>query len=114
MDGVLRERIYERGPELLSHLDEVEQTGVLPPLARGGYTAYAHRPEELEPEFAAAGLGMTDLVGVEGTAFLLTDLTERMNDPRAREAILAGARAHERVPELLGIGPHLVATGHRP
>ncbi|MET7880774.1 condensation domain-containing protein [Micromonospora profundi] len=114
MDGVLRERIYERGPEMLAHIDQVEETGVLPPLARGGYTAYTHRPDELESEFSSAGLDMTDLVSVEGTAFLLTDLTERMDDPRGHEAILASARAHERVPELLGIGPHLVATGRRP
>ncbi|WLS48451.1 condensation domain-containing protein [Micromonospora profundi] len=114
MDGVLRERIYERGPEMLAHIDQVEETGVLPPLARGGYTAYTHRPDELQSEFSSAGLDMTDLVSVEGTAFLLTDLTERMDDPRGHEAILASARAHERVPELLGIGPHLVATGRRP
>ncbi|MGW3896715.1 condensation domain-containing protein [Micromonospora profundi] len=114
MDGVLRERIYERGPEMLAHIDEVEETGVLPPLARGGYTAYTHRPDELESEFSSAGLDMTDLVSVEGSAFLLTDLTERMDDPLGHEAILASARAHERVPELLGIGPHLVATGRRP
>ena len=114
MDGVLRERIYERGPEMLAHIDEVEQTGVLPPLARGGYTSYAHRPDELRSEFSSAGLDMTDVVSVEGTAFLLTDLTERMDDPRGHDAILESARAHERVPELLGIGPHLVATGRRP
>jgi SAM-dependent methyltransferase len=114
MDGVLRERIYERGPEMLAHIDEVERTGVLPPLARGGYTAYTHRPDELRSEFSSAGLEVSDLVSVEGTAFLLTDLTERMDDPQGRHAILESARAHERVPELLGIGPHLVATGRRP
>jgi hypothetical protein len=27
--------------------------------------------------------------------------------------ILDSARAHERVPELLGVGPHLLATGIR-
>jgi SAM-dependent methyltransferase len=114
MDGVLRERIYERGPEMLDHIDSVERTGVLPPLAPGGYTAYTHRPDELRSEFSSAGLEVADLVSVEGTAFLLTDLTERMEDPRGHHAILESARAHERVPELLGIGPHLVATGRRP
>ena len=31
----------------------------------------------------------------------------------ARDLDLAGARALEQVPELLGIGPHLLATGIR-
>jgi SAM-dependent methyltransferase len=112
-DGILRERIYERGAEMLELIDSVERTGVLPSLARGGYTAYAHRPRDLESEFRSAGLAVTDLVTVEGAAFLLSDLNERMADPQARRAILESARAHERVPELLGIGPHLVATGLR-
>jgi len=113
LDGTLRERMYERGAEIMGLIDAVEQTGVLPPLARGGYTAYTHRPSDLAAELEQAGLELADLVGVEGAAFLLTDLAERMADPRARQAILEGARAHERIPELLGIGPHLVATGRK-
>jgi hypothetical protein len=38
----------------------------------------------------------------------------RMDDPAERAVILDAARAVERVPELLGIGPHLLATGIRP
>jgi hypothetical protein len=37
-----------------------------------------------------------------------------MDDPPARTVVLETARAVERVPELLGIGPHLLATGVRP
>jgi non-ribosomal peptide synthetase component F/SAM-dependent methyltransferase len=116
LDGVLRERMYERGLEMLDLIESVERTGVLPSLARAGYTAYTHRPRDLQSEFRSAGLEVIDLVSVEGAAFLLSmnDLTERMGDSRARLAILEGARAHERVPELLGLGPHLVATGLRP
>jgi SAM-dependent methyltransferase len=114
LDGVLRERIYERGPEMLDLIDSVEQTGVLPPMAASGYTAYTHRPRDLQAEFRSAGLDLADLASVEGAAFLMPDLSERMADPAARQAILDSARAHERVPELLGLGPHLVATGRRP
>lgn len=46
---------------------------------------------------------VADLVSVEGPAFLLGDLAERMDDPVDRAV----------VPELLGIGPHLLATGIR-
>ena len=44
---------------------------------------------------------------------LLADLAERLDDPVARGVVLDTARAVERVPELLGIGPHLLATGIR-
>ena len=56
---------------------------------------------------------MVDLVSVEGLAFTLDDLDQRMGDPLAREVVLETARALERVPELLGIGPHLLATAIR-
>jgi hypothetical protein len=55
-----------------------------------------------------------DLVSVEGPAFLLGDLAERLDDPVARAVVLEVARAVERVPELLGIGPHLLATAVAP
>jgi len=51
---------------------------------------------------------------VEGPAFLLDDLAERLDDPVARAVVLETARALEKVPELLGLGPHLLATGIRP
>ena len=41
-------------------------------------------------------------------------LAERLADPAARAVVLDTARAVERVPELLGIGPHLLATSIRP
>jgi len=61
-----------------------------------------------------AGLEVQDLVSVEGPAYLLADLAERLEDPAARAVVLDTARALERVPELLGVGPHLLATGIRP
>ena len=60
------------------------------------------------------GLTVADLVSVEGPAFLLADLPERLADPATRAVVLDTARALERVPELLGVGPHLLATGLRP
>gem|GEM_PF-4132904 len=62
----------------------------------------------------AAGLTVAELVSVEGPAFLLDDLAERLDDPVARAVVLETARALEKVPELLGLGPHLLATGIRP
>jgi hypothetical protein len=41
---------------------------------------------------------------------ILPDLDARMEDLADRAAILDGARALECVPELIGFGPHLLAT----
>ena len=52
-------------------------------------------------------------MGVEGIAFALADLEERLADPAARAVVLDAARALERIPELLGLSPHLLATARR-
>jgi len=113
-DGVLRLRLYEQIPAVLEIVDELERTGVIPPLRRGEFTAYTHRPSQLRSEFGMGGLQDTDVVSVECGAFLLPDLQERMADPVARQVIMDSARAVERVPELMGLGSHLLATGERP
>ncbi len=113
-DGVLRLRLYEDVPAILEAVAPLERTGVLPPFWPGAFTAYTHRPRQLRAEFTSAGLEVTDLVSVECGAFLLPDLRERMADPAARQVIMDSARAVERVPELMGLGSHLLATGLRP
>jgi SAM-dependent methyltransferase len=111
IDGMLRERIYLQYPAALGRIDEVDRTGMLPPLHEGGFTAFCHRPGELRDEMEEAGLEVTDLTSVEGPAFILGDLDARMADPADRSVVLEVARAIERVPELIGFGPHLLATG---
>jgi SAM-dependent methyltransferase len=113
MDGVLRARLYLEQPDVVALADEVERTGLMPPLEAGAFNAYCHRPDGLRDEVAAAGLLAEDVLCVEGPAFLLGDLTERLEDPADREMVLSVARAFEAVPELSGIGPHLLATGLR-
>jgi SAM-dependent methyltransferase len=110
IDGVLRQRLYETVPGAEPGLARLERTGRMPPLFPGSFCGYAHRPGQLRAELAASGLGVMDLVCVEGPAWLLADLGERLADTEARRVVLETARALERVPELLGIGPHLLAT----
>lgn len=110
LDGELRGRLYEQFPEVRADVVELEQTGYGRPLFEGAFTAYYHRPAQLRREVLAAGLTITDLVSAEGAAHLLGDLAERLADPFAWEVVLDAARALERVPELLGIGPHLIVT----
>ena len=114
LHGLLAERLYERYPAIVSVVEEVERSGMLPPLFEGAFCGYTHRPAELEAEVRAAGLELVDLVGVEGVAFALDGLEDRLADPAARTALLDSARALERVPELMGLSPHLVATARRP
>jgi SAM-dependent methyltransferase len=110
LDGVLQERLYEDYPDFLSALPDVERTGELPPVVPNGFVGYTHRPGELVDEVAEAGLTLDDLVGVEGLSLAATDLQSRRGDPVAWDVVLDAARAVERVPELLGLSAHLVAT----
>jgi SAM-dependent methyltransferase len=112
MDGILRLRLYESIPGAEAELSGIERTGRLPPLRPGSFCGYLHRPGQLRAELAASGLQVLDLVGVEGPAYLLDDLAARLADDEDRRVVLETARALERVPELLGIGPHLLATAH--
>lgn len=114
LDGMLRSRIYDVYPDAEAVIDGVERTGVLPPLGPGSFCGYTHRPGQIRAEFASAGLEVADLVCVEGAAYLLADLDERAESDRDWRVVLEAARAHERVPELMGLGSHLIATGLRP
>jgi SAM-dependent methyltransferase len=114
IDGMLRERIYLKHPASAGLIDEIDRTGLLPPLGEGAFTAFCHRPGELRSEVEDAGFEVADLVSVEGPAFILGDLDARMADPADRSVALEVSRAIERVPELAGFGPHLIATGIRP
>jgi hypothetical protein len=80
----------------------------------GSFTGFGHRPRQLADEVRAANLKLVDLVAVEGPVAMLADLTERMHDPTDGAVVLDAAQALERVPELLGVGPHLLATARHP
>ena len=89
-------------------------TGNLPPVTRDGFSGYTHRPNQLIEEIADARLQLDDLVGVEGMPIASADMRIRLGDPVAWQVLLDAARALERVPELLGLSPHLIATARRP
>jgi SAM-dependent methyltransferase len=114
LQGELVARLGDAVPAIQDHVDRVERTGVLDTLFPGSFSGYCHRPGQLRAELRAAGLRVVDVVSLEGLAFALGDLEERMSRPESRALVLDAARAIERVPELLGIGPHLLATARRP
>jgi hypothetical protein len=55
-------------------------------------TAYFHRPEELGAELAEAGLTVLGVYGIEGPAWLLSDIAERMEHEPHRTEVLAPRR----------------------
>jgi SAM-dependent methyltransferase len=112
--GELREQLHRGSPHVRELTPQVERTGRWPALTPGSFAGYCHRPRQLRAELRDAGLEVADLVSVDGPAFLVPDLAARWDDPAERAIILDAARAFERVPELLGLGPHLLATGTRP
>jgi SAM-dependent methyltransferase len=113
LDGWVAAELSLVYPDMPRLVDHVEATGDLLVLHDASFCGYTHRPDELAAEVRDAGLELTDLVGVEGIAFALNDLDERLADPARRAIVLDNARDIERVPELMGLSPHLVATAHR-
>jgi hypothetical protein len=106
----LHARLYLQIPALREAIPRAERTGDLPRLTRDSWFGYCHRPQQLRAELNAVGLDVADLVSVDVPALLMADITERMDDPVDRAVVLDAARALERIPEMLGIGPHLLAT----
>ena len=113
LDGSLRLRVYRTDPRFEDFVIETERSGVLPANRIDSFTATTHRPGDLAGEVSDAGLALIDLVAVEGPAGFFPDIAERMRDDADRRAVLDSARALERVPEVLGASPHLLAVATR-
>ena len=110
LDGILVQRFHETHPVLGERVDEMERTGVMGPITEAGFTGYAHTPDQLRAEVGESGLALQSLVALEGVTFALGDIDERMDDPVQRALVLDTLRALESVPDLIGIGTHLLAT----
>lgn len=114
LDGIMTEQLYESRPDAVSLLEDIEATGQLPPFAEGSFSGYVHRPDEPADEIRDSALELDDLVGVEGIPLAATDLSVRLENDAARAVLFDAARAIERIPELLGLSSHLIATARRP
>jgi SAM-dependent methyltransferase len=77
--------------------------------------AYFHRPEELGPEAAEAGLAGVRTVAVEGPLWMTGQrLADTLADPDTTKLMLDMLRRVEHEPSILGASSHLLAIGHRP
>jgi SAM-dependent methyltransferase len=114
LHGMVANKLYREYGSMAGVVEEVESSGRLTPLEPGDFAGYTHRPDELRDEVAEAGFEVVELISVEGIAFALSDLRQRLDDPVDHGVILDAARATAEVPELLGLGPHLLATARKP
>lgn len=71
-------------------------------------TAYFHHPEEIAAECADAGLTHDKTMAIEGPAWLLSDLDERLGDVHRRKTLLDALAQLETEPSLLGVSAHLL------
>jgi SAM-dependent methyltransferase len=110
LHGILCQRLHEVRPQLLELVSEAERTGWMRPAHDGGFTCATHTPSGLHAEVSDAGLVVDSLVSVEGIAYALADLDARLDDPIERALVLDTLRLVESAPELLGVGPHMLAT----
>jgi SAM-dependent methyltransferase len=77
-------------------------------------TAFFHRPEELQEEFAQAGLDMEALLAVEGPFWCLANFSELWRDQSLRTYTLATLRQLEAEPSMIGASAHWLALGRQP
>ena len=110
LHSIIVERADDEYPQILELVDGVEASGIVPPVTHAGFTGFAHTPDQLRTEIIEAGLELEGLVGLEGLAFALSDVDERMDDSHQRALLLDQLRATETVPDLLGLSTHLLAT----
>ena len=83
-----------------------------PPTSRYGLRTPGRGPQPVRP---GAGCGGPGPAGRRGPApARAISASPPMDDPADRAVVVDAARALERVPELLGLGPHLLATAVRP
>jgi SAM-dependent methyltransferase len=112
LDGSLLKRLGLQYDNFAATLDRALATGHLEPLEPGGFTAYTHRPDEFMAEAAEAGFTAAPPVAIEGPGYFMLDVEERHADRSAWNEVLDAARRIEGVPELAGIGPHLLMTAY--
>jgi SAM-dependent methyltransferase len=111
MDATVKDLLGEA--ETWEDFDWIARTGQSKDpakLANGGFWAYFHRPQDLVTELEAAGFRDVHLVGVEGFAWLLGDLPQRMTNPAQ---LLAAVRLTESEPSMLGVSAHLIGHARR-
>jgi len=76
-------------------------------------TAYFHEPDEIVGELGTAGLDVTQQYGLEGAAWLISDVDSWLDDPDRRADVLRALRLTESAPSLRGVSAHVLTAARR-
>jgi SAM-dependent methyltransferase len=108
LDAATKGRLAE--PALWPGFEQSIETGLSQDPANtpdGAFWAYFHRPDDLRDELAQTGFTDARLISVEGFAWLLGDLEQRMAEP---EPVLRALRLTEEEPSMLGCSAHVIGV----
>jgi SAM-dependent methyltransferase len=111
MDATRRE-LLDRA-DTWDDIDWITRTGQSKDPAKvvdGTFWAYFHHPHELAAEIGTAGYDDVNLIAVEGFAWLLDDLSRRMQQP---DDLLRAVRHTEAEPSMLGVSAHVIGHARR-
>jgi ubiquinone/menaquinone biosynthesis C-methylase UbiE len=114
LDGLARDFIED--PHFFEVLTNVLSTGQhRNPTEHPDYftTAYFHRPEELEDEFAEAGFRGARIIAVQGPGWLRKNFDRHWESRAQRLKLLSLIRAVESDRSLLAVSPHIVAVARK-
>ena len=79
----------------------------MPPVHDAAFTSATHTPNDLRDEVSESGLRLESLLSVEGIAFALGDLDDRLDNHPHRVGAQHPPR-YQSIPDLLGVGPHML------
>jgi ubiquinone/menaquinone biosynthesis C-methylase UbiE len=77
-------------------------------------TAYFHRPEEIAPEMAAAGLAVEKVLALESFGSIIPGCDAKILDPDYREVLMDSIARVEEELSLIGISNHILGIGRKP
>ncbi len=103
-------------PDSFERLQRGLEDGVRPPQPQGASfpQSHYHLADELEEELHEGGLGVTEVLGIEGPGWLYPNFKQMWTDRVMRERILWAARALESNPFMKHVSAHLMAIAQKP
>lgn len=112
LDGLWRGHFND--PDFVASVREgLEDGRHFHPTSQSAFTtAYFHRADQLQAELRTAGFVQSEVVGIEGPAWLMPNLAE-VQAQDFSWPLLEILAAIEHEPEMMGISTHLMATGFK-
>ncbi len=78
------------------------------------FRGYTHLPSELADEVSRSGFAVQAVLAIEGFAWMLNDVSDLLDEPGSRGALLANLRLMEAEPSAVGCSAHFAVVGQKP